>query len=327
MLNAPIPDNDFARLAAVRETGLLDTENSARFDRYTRLAAHLFQVPIALISLVDESRVWYKSRFGFGPRETPRMHSLCSHAINGDGVLLIENAAEDDQFRNNPMVIGEPGIRFYAGHPLVSPHGYALGTLCAIDSRPRQFSDRAGEALQDIAEMVSAEIVSQQFAAVDPMTGLPNRRGFIAIAEHSVALCTRHSGHAALLLIELEGVDILEGQCLTVEGARAMQTFGRLLREAMRDSDVSARLIDNRFAVLLTDATMEQAWLCVERLRGLVNKRNGQTGTAPLNFCAGVAMYDPDRYRAIDDFIEAGDQALYRQKRSRARAAVAARSV
>lgn len=124
-------------MTALKGYGLLDTPNEAAFDKIVREAAVALGAPIALISLIDENRQWFKAKVGLAPSETPRSISFCTHAIRGKATFVVENAAEDDRFAANPLVTGDPHIRFYAGVPLRSATGLRIGTLCVIDSKPR----------------------------------------------------------------------------------------------------------------------------------------------------------------------------------------------
>ena len=137
MIAAPVPENEVERLAALRRLLLLDTPPEERFDRIVGFAAGEFDVPIALISLVDSDRLWLKARIGLDVCEAPRSTSFCAHAIRSHETMIVPDATLDPRFRDNPLVTGEPGIRFYAGAPLALEDGPRLGTLCLLDIRPR----------------------------------------------------------------------------------------------------------------------------------------------------------------------------------------------
>ena len=151
---APIkPANEAVRIQALHGLNVLDSAPEERFDRLTRLAKRLFNVPIALVTLVDKDRQWFKSCVGLDVNETPRDVSFCGHAILQDELLLVPDAKQDKRFHDNPLVTGEPNIRFYAGYPLTVPNGNKMGTLCLIDTRPRELDDEERGLLRDLAGM------------------------------------------------------------------------------------------------------------------------------------------------------------------------------
>ncbi|MDX1459327.1 MAG: GAF domain-containing protein, partial [Marinobacter sp.] len=158
MKTPAIPDNEVERLRSLNATGLLDTEYEERFDRLTRIARNVFGVKIALVTLVDRNRQWFKSCQGLEVRETPRDVSFCGHAILQRDVFVVENSLTDPRFADNPLVTEQPEIRFYAGAPLNSPDGYRIGTLCVIDDQPRRFSAEDRQSLRDLADCVEEEI-------------------------------------------------------------------------------------------------------------------------------------------------------------------------
>lgn len=176
MRTPPLPANEAERLRALRDTGLLDSLAEERFDRVTRTAQKLFSVPIALFSLIDEDRQWFKSCQGLQARQTPRSVSFCGHAILEEGVFCVEDAADDVRFADNPLVVDEPRIRFYAGCPVHSPSGRPIGTLCIIDREPRRFSVADRRALTDLAQMLEAE-VHRAAASVVPIDSAARNRG------------------------------------------------------------------------------------------------------------------------------------------------------
>ena len=158
--NAPLPPDEAARLEALRNLAILDTEPEARFDRHTAEISALLDVPVALVSLVDADRQWFKSHVGIAARETPRDMSLCAHAILGDDLLEVSDALADPRFADNPLVVGEPRMRFYAGMPLVLGNGARVGTLCVADTRPRQLDAFEIDHLRRVARSVVTELES-----------------------------------------------------------------------------------------------------------------------------------------------------------------------
>lgn len=158
-LPAPLPPDEDRRLQALRSMHLLDTPAEERFDRYTRIAAELFDMPIALVSLVDQERQWFKSRHGLEAAESPRDQAFCAHAILDRGVLQVPDTLRDARFADNPLVTGPTRVRFYAGAPLAADDGSLVGTLCLIDHRARQLDAQQLGLLRDLADLVERELV------------------------------------------------------------------------------------------------------------------------------------------------------------------------
>ena len=165
-MESALPVDELERQAAVQSLNLLDSPVDERFDRLTRLAQNVFNVPIALISLVDGKRVWFNSRQGVTENETPRDISFCGHAILQDGFFHIPDTQKDPRFADNPLVVNEPHVRCYVGTPLTSSDGYRVGTLCLIDTVPRDFTGKNLAALRDIADAAEAEIQREGQAAI-----------------------------------------------------------------------------------------------------------------------------------------------------------------
>ncbi|GGY55394.1 hypothetical protein GCM10007387_42430 [Pseudoduganella albidiflava] len=154
----PVDRGEAARLAALETSRLVDTAAEARFDRIVRLAAQVTGSPIALVSLLTSTRQWFKARVGIEAQETPREWAFCSHAVLAGEPFVVEDAAADPRFRDNPLVQGDPKIRFYAGVPLRDSAGLALGTLCVIDREPRKLRGAELQALIDLADIASEEM-------------------------------------------------------------------------------------------------------------------------------------------------------------------------
>lgn len=216
-MKAPKPANERERLAALREYQILDSAAEASYDEITRLAAYICDVPMATISFVDESRQWFKSRVGIKDQETSRDIAFCAHTILGQEPMIIRDATEDRRFSQNPLVRRDPGIRFYAGFPLLTPEGLSLGALCAIDRKPHELNPHQQEAMQALSRQVMALLdlrrVSSRLAAV--LENVKTLEGLLPIC----AWCRRirdDNGYWSRLeayLTSQTGVDITHGIC------------------------------------------------------------------------------------------------------------------
>ena len=159
MMATPTPiKDDAARVAALQKYAILDTEPEQAFDDLALLASYICNTPIALISLIDEDRQWFKSKVGLSISETPREIAFCDTAIRQPGVFVVPDTLNDERFRDNPLVVSEPHIRFYAGAPLINEDGYALGTICVVDRTPRDFGPSQEAALQALSRLVLAQL-------------------------------------------------------------------------------------------------------------------------------------------------------------------------
>ncbi len=161
-MNAPSPMLESARVAALNRYAILDTEPEQTFDDLVVLAAYVCKTPIAMLSLVDDHRQWFKSKVGVEIRETPREASFCAHAIQQGELFIVEDTWSDARFRDNPLVVNDPHIRFYAGAPLINEDGFALGTLCVVDRQPRELDDAQKEALKSLGKLALVQMELRQ---------------------------------------------------------------------------------------------------------------------------------------------------------------------
>jgi GAF domain-containing protein len=161
-MSAPVPKDEAKRLKVLWQYEVLDTIPEEVFDDLTELAARICEAPIALITLVDKSRQWFKSKVGVTLTETSRDISFCAHAIMQTDLFIVPDATKDERFANSPLVVSDPKIRFYAGAPLITPDGYALGTLCVIDKVPRELRNEQKQALRILARHVVSQLEARR---------------------------------------------------------------------------------------------------------------------------------------------------------------------
>lgn len=185
MQPAQVPSNEKERLDALRASGLLDTDAESEFDELVELAKAICETPIALVSLVDEHRQWFKARIGMDASETPREQAFCAHAILKEDLLVVEDASLDERFCDNPLVTGDLHLRFYAGAPLLDPAGFKLGTLCVLDRKPRKLSGRQAQALRTLAHQVS-RIIALRRARDQAQAADRAKSEFLAVMSHEI---------------------------------------------------------------------------------------------------------------------------------------------
>ena len=252
-----VPDgHERQRLHLLGCTRLLDSEASAAFDRITRMAAEMFDTPISLVSLVDQHRQWFKSRYGLDVAQTERESSFCAHAIKSARVMVVEDAALDERFASNRLVLGAPRIRFYAGAPLMLESGHALGSLCVLDTQPRRFSASQRAMLAEMARLVMAQIdLHQRAGRINEVTRLPNRA---QLAEDLQTMMERFPGEErALMLIDAMGDRQFHDSARAV-GMGAMEgalvEVAAKLRRLLREGSALYHVGETRFAFLLPDS-------------------------------------------------------------------------
>ncbi|MGK2947854.1 MAG: diguanylate cyclase [Acidimicrobiales bacterium] len=314
MIEPPIPDDDPQRVASLRALDLLDTPPEERFDRITRLAQRLFGVPMATVTLVDEDRQWFKSRIGIDVAETPRSESFCGHAIASGEALLVADARLDERFVDNPSVLDDPNIRFYAGIPLSAPDGARVGTLCVMDDVPREIDPDDVAALEDLALMVEHEIAVRHLAVNDELTGLSNRRGFLLQGRKVLEVCRRLGQPATLLFADLDGLKAVNDEQGHEAGDVAIRRAADVLAGSLRGADVLARLGGDEFCALLSGTADPSA--VIERLQHAILV-HGPDGATSLGMSVGVATFDPGAPVDLEALMASGDAAMYDQKRSK----------
>lgn len=312
-----IPADEMQRMETLRALKILESAPEERFDRLTRMAKRMFGVPISLVSLVDGDRQWFKSKQGLDASETPRDISFCGHAILGDDSFIVSNAEKDERFSDNPLVTQDPHIRFYAGHPLKAANDHKMGTLCLIDSEPRELTPEDQQLLQDLAVMVEQEIAALQMATLDELTAISNRRGFISLAQYALNMCYRSGQSATLAFLDLNGFKPINDRFGHAEGDRALCAFANLMRQEFRESDIFARLGGDEFVILFTGTSERDIELVINRFKeALGNYNKTENRGYNLDFSVGRVTVPPDEKWTVEDLLSTADERMYQEKRT-----------
>ena len=315
MLKPPHPLNETQRLMSLHALGILDSPAEERFDRITRMAKRMFGVETCLLSLVDANRQWFKSRQGLDACETSREVSFCGHAILGEDVFVVGDASADPRFEDNPLVVGEPRIRFYAGCPVRSPDGQRIGTLCLLDGEARGLPPADKEILRDLAALVEDELRVTAQATVDELTGIANRRGFDTVAGHLLSLCRRTNTDAEMIFFDLDKFKEVNDTYGRPTGDSALRHFADLLVSCFRSADVVARLGGDDFVVLMT-ASGDSSRLAIERLQEMA-RRSESAVLSTLRWSVGSVKFDPLRHESVESMLADADSRMYRNKLDR----------
>jgi len=322
---APKPDDETLRLARLRAMNILDTGREAVFDTFTRLAGSVFAMPISALSLVDEQRQWFKSIQGLDVAESPRDQAFCAHAIlHPREVMVVEDAAADARFADNPLVLGGPRIRFYAGAPVFDAQGMALGTLCVIDSVPRHFDAAARAQLADMAAGVSAALELHgalqsldEITRTDALTGVGSRMA-LDRAMRQLRDNPPRDGSVAIIMIDMDGFKLINDVFGHAGGDAALREVASRLRRVLRPRDLVARLGGDEFVVLCHGVRDLSACAAIEaRLHTAMADTFTLNGTVvPLRISAGSAIF-PLAGAEPETVLALADAALYAQKRDR----------
>lgn len=333
MIEPPIPEDETRRLSALRALRLLDTPAEERFDRITRTARRLFGVPIALISLVDHDRQWFKSCQGLGINETQRSISFCAHAILQSAPLVVADAAADARFHDNPVVIRDPNVRFYAGCPIHSPDGAKLGTLCVIGREPRTLTLDEVCALQDLAAWAESELFRvclsetqltliqerddlRRRAMIDALTQVWNRGAIMEVLRAEAARASRQAHPLSVAMVDADGFKLINDTHGHQAGDAVLREMAQRLRGTLRPYDAVGRYGGEEFLVILPQCGSGAAKVLAERMRETVSAVSYAAGKQNLAVTAsvGVATWEPGRSLDPDELVGIADAALYRAK-------------
>ena len=334
MTEPRMPQNEVTRIAALRRLDILFTPAEERFDRITRLAQRLFKVPIALVSLVAEDCQWFKSRQGLDAPETDRRISFCGHAILASEPFIVPDTLLDDRFRDNPLVTGDPFIRFYAGVPVADMEGQNVGTLCIIDRVPHQFGEAEANQLVDLAHWVESEIrLTQQGeiqkrmvsdlddaklkARIDVLTQCWNRQGMEELLLRSYRSTASAGTGMAILMLDIDHVKQVNDTRGHAAGHQVLRHVAQKIRGEIRADDILFRYGGEEFLLVLNHCTQEVAVDRAEKIRRSIETSDVTCDTGPVGvtISIGISVYSPEKGRFDSDtLIKSADQALYSAK-------------
>lgn len=345
MIKPDKPENEQQRQQALNRYQILDTDRERSFDDLVVIAKAVCGTSMAAVTLIDAERQWFKSIQGLDASETLRSESMCGHAIlQPSEVMVVEDARRDVRFHDNPVVAGEPYIRFYAGAPLLSSDGLPLGTLCVFDARPQQLQPQQAEALAALSRQVMLVMELRRFALdiqrhmlerddyerllseyhdvllaqnadlaeqsrTDALTGLPNRRAMAAALEDAVRDAEGRPRQTCVALVDIDHFKHINDVRGHATGDRVLAELGMLLRAQFAGRGLAARYGGEEFVILMPDTPLRAAELQCEGLRLAMA---GLPLGFPVTVSIGVAQHLGDE--STDQTLARADAALYRAK-------------
>lgn len=326
----PKPHNETARLAALRRYLIVDTPADDAFQFLVTVAAVVCEAPIALVTLVDDERVWVKSAVGMLPYDSPRNQNCCSWVILTEGLLAIPDTTKDVRTASLEMVTGDLGIRMYVGANLVTHDGYSIGSLCVLDQRPRHLTDHQKYLLAGLAHQAMALIELraherllsnsverlEYLASTDALTGLLNRRVLFERLDAEIERSRRYESPLSLVLIDLDHFKAVNDVYGHQGGDAVLTAVGELINTSKRSLDIAARYGGEELCILLPQTSVEGGYAFAEtlcrRISELSIEYSGQTlsVTASLGVAStGIAALTSKQ------LLELADSALYAAKR------------
>ena len=327
--SAPRPVEESERVRALREMRILDTPREERFDRITRLAARIFDVPVSTIGFIDEDRLWFKSTFGFSMRETRRDSAFCSFTILQDDLLVIGDASTDETFSRMPTVVTEPHLRFYAGCALYSPDRFRVGTICMVDYRPRVLTAEDLQTLRDLASWVQTELRMprmrraqlelvfererfNQHPRVDGHTRFWTREAITEILEHELRQSRSEQSSVGLIVIRIDDLASFDRQYGSAKRAVVLSDLAQSVRFSVRPYDFMGRWSEEELLLVLPGADLPKTAVAAERIRQKLASARFETpgGVASFTSTIGVASSSEDRSTSSSVLIAAAEEAL-----------------
>lgn len=324
------PPGDHARLAALHRYDILDTPACEDFSFITELAARVCDTPYAFVSLVDADRVWIKACTGMQVGELPRGDSYCALAVHGAASTEIADLTEDDRTSGMKLTVEAPHMRMYSSVPLTSSDGYAIGTLCVMDTKPGGLDDEQRSILVRLARQVMALIelrASERnlgetvrelelLATTDELTGLHNRRSLLQRLRFETARAKRFRAPLSVVMIDLDHFKRVNDEHGHAVGDRVLADVGDLLRESVRVIDIAGRYGGEELCVLLPNTPIDGALKFAETLRVKIAAQQHHAGARALSVTAslGVGSFDHLTIADAESLLRQADDALYRAK-------------
>jgi diguanylate cyclase (GGDEF)-like protein len=334
MIEAPPYPREAERLAALRALNLLDTPIQQRFERITRMVCCLLEVPIAHFNLLDADRQHFKSVQGLDAIDVPMEGAFCTHSIHEEKMLVLPDASKDPRFADNPFVTGRfLSIRFYAGCPVRAPNGLPVGTLCAIDTRPRRMRPEQLKLMLDLVAMLETELqlsslsnahneliaqlsAAERLARIDTLTRLWNRAGILELLQKEWTQAERHRKPVTVVMADLDHFKAINDTYGHQAGDAVIAGAAKQLLETTRNEDAVGRLGGEEFLVILTACTPESVRDTVERMRLGINEHAFMAGETrmPVTVSCGAATTVPQAGSDWNELLKRADDALYRAK-------------
>lgn len=307
-----------ARVAALRRYQLLDTPPEETFDRITRIVKKVLDVPMAAIALIDEKRHWLKSRQGPLGLELPREITFCNDTIRGETLLHVTDASLDARYADNPMVSGEPHLRFYAGIPLRSPDGHAVGALCCLDTVPRSLTTNQLEILGDLAHIVVDEFELRLVAATDHLTGVLTRRAFRDDAERDLTSAVQAGAPFSCIVFDIDLFKPINDTYGHAAGDAVLKNVAGHCDTLLQGYGYIGRLDGEEFGVILPGIGMIGATRVAEALREMIAglETHCLTGIVAVTISAGIASTGDQKQTSFDELLAQADRAVYAAKRA-----------
>lgn len=338
-MNSPIPDNESQRLEALESYSILDTVSEQEYDDLAFLAAHICGTSISTIAFLDKDRKWHKSKNGIDKDSVPREFAICSHTIMGTESLIVNDTLEHEVFRNIGIVVNPPHVRFYAGVPLLSPEGFAVGTLCAIDTKPKKLNAVQRRALEILARSIESMLETRRhvqllenrqgqlrehqenihelnqklkhLSGTDMLSGLWNRRVQTEVLARELKRYKRDLQPICIMMLDIDHFKSVNDNFGHEVGDQSIQLVAKILTDNTREIDYCIRFGGDEFIVILPNIDTEYINLAADRIRNEIE--SASKNLQPFTVSIGVVVLEGSIV-ASDQMLLEVDKCLYQAK-------------